>query len=108
MKIVTEFEFCFVETLTLIGRNYSATTLLIPAKLCPNPPWSAPTMKSLKGFVLKELISAENEQTTEVHHPVKGNSMKIGSSFVCHLVFKGLNLVHFEISLNETNQVSVS
>lgn len=64
-------------------------------------------MKSLKGFVLKQLISAEDEVKTEVHHPVKGNSMKIGSSFVCHLVFKGLNLVHFEISLNKNNQVSM-
>lgn len=57
-------------------------------------------MRSLKGFVLKQCGDAE-----EVLHPVEGSSMKIGSSFVCHLVLKQLKDIHFAISLNEYNQV---
>lgn len=63
-------------------------------------------MRSLKGFVLKHCVNGENGGSAdqkEMHHP--GNSMKIGSSFVCHIVLKELKDVHFAISLNEYNQV---
>lgn len=59
-------------------------------------------MRSLKGYALKQWVSAEEQKL----HPTQGNSMKIGSSFVCHLVLKELKDVHFVISVNEHGQVS--
>lgn len=63
-------------------------------------------MRSLKGFVLKQSEKSENDGKTEKIHPTEGTSMKIGSSFVCHLIVEQLEDVHFDISLNEYNQVS--
>lgn len=64
-------------------------------------------MQSLRGFSLQQFVSGENadrKKETQIH-PVRGNSIKIGCSFVCHVVLKELKDVHFVISLNEHNQV---
>ena len=62
-------------------------------------------MKSLKGFAVKQLKNGENGETVAKHHPVEGTSFKIGSGFLCHLVVKELSRIHFDIVLNDNNQV---
>lgn len=64
-------------------------------------------MRSLKGYILKQLVNCGSSDGSEkyIENPVNGNSMKIGSSFVCHIVLKELRDVHFVIQFNEHNQV---
>lgn len=66
-------------------------------------------MVSLKGYALKQFVSGESSGGCEKIqvHPVKGTTLKIGSSFVCHIVLKELLDVHVIISVNEHNQVGV-